>query len=210
MRRHPSPSPCAFGLPIVSAILGARTLGSQVTPSTAIRQPVVLVGRQVTAVVSAPLSLVSVSDSASVARALTACPQALLDRANAAFSSLPWSATSLAKDDRVLVVLIPAPAGGATCDVGATSNPALLARGIQVVARPANTAWPGIGAVEISVSGRILVPDSMERRKAVLVSDVGEDVPGGPVTQLVAWITADRLAPNPSGKFPDIELHVST
>jgi len=191
----------------LACLLAPACLYSQEATSIPARSPLVLFGRGVNIVVGAPRALAQASDSASVARALETCPAGIRGAFGVAYANEPTGVRGAARDDRVVFVLVP-PSTTGVCDASAPLSPALLTRGVQIVAPSTGEPSGDVRGVEVSVRGRLVPTDSFARRPVVAI--VPSSAPSvDRASQIATWISSEYLAPDPAGRLPEVTLQVS-
>ena len=184
------------------------SLWSQEPARIPARSPVVLFGRRVSILIAAPRALAQTSDSLSLAHALEGCPAAIRGAFAAAYANEPVGVRGASRDDRVVFVVVPASGLYNICDASAAFNPALLARGVQIVAPATEEPGSDLDIVEVSVGGRSIPVDSTVRRP--VVSIVGPSTQHtNRQSQITTWISSDSLPPDAAGRLPDVTVQVS-
>jgi len=172
------------------------------------RSPIVLFGNRVNIVVASPRALAQATDSLSVARALESCTAAIRGASAAAYANEPTGVQGASRDDRVVFVVVPAPSSSICGDASAHWNPALLARGVQIAAPSAFEAR-NVRTVEVSARGQVVPLDSSARRAVVTIPESSAQTVDQP-SQIATWISAKYLAPDATGRLPEVTLHVAT
>ena len=198
---------CGWRLIIVASFCAAGPLWSQEPTRIPARSPIVLLGNRVDIVVAAPRALAQASDSLSLARALETCPPGIRGASSVAYAHEPTGVRGASRDDRVVFVLVP-PSVNSGCDASAPLSPALLARGLRIVAPSADEASSDVRGVEVSVRGRVVPVDSFARRP--VISIVESSAPStNRASQIATWISTDYFAPDATGHLPEVTLSIS-
>lgn len=208
MRTHTSGLRRKVRLITLGAVCAPGCVFAQESTRIPAQPPVVLFGRRVNVVVAAPRALAQGSDSLRLAHALETCPPAIRGAFPIAYANEPTGARGAFRDDRVVFIVVPTSISSGGCYAIAPSDPALLTRGVQVVATSALDARNDIRAVEVSVGGQVVPADSSFHRPVVTLA--GSAQSNGPPSQVAVWIPARYLAPDATGHFPEVALRVST
>ena len=193
---------------MLASLFAPACLCSQGPTRIPARSPLVLFGKRVSVLVGAPRALAQASDSLTLAHTLETCPAAIRSAFSVAYANEPTAVQGASRDDRLVVVVVPTFSPYVECGASAPFSPALIARGIQIVAPSVGERGNDVRAVEVSVRGQVVPVDSSARRTVVsLVAPAAQ--PTDRPSQIATWISAEYLAPDAAGHLPDVTLQIS-